>query len=79
MFACKMYNPDLSEAERQSRVNDVLTNLGLESCRDTKVRQFGPSALKSNVTREGHFLLFLHFPKAGAYYRLRCGESIVVL
>lgn len=36
-FACKMYMPSLSRAEGDQRVDEVLTNLGLESCQHTKV------------------------------------------
>lgn len=37
MYARKVYNPDLSETERESRVDEVVESLGLESCQDTKV------------------------------------------
>lgn len=37
MFACKMYNSNLSQAERDDRVDEVLKSLGLESCQHTKV------------------------------------------
>lgn len=50
MFACKMYNPDLSQGDRECRVNEVLANLGLESCRDTKVRQLAYFEPRKNAT-----------------------------
>lgn len=37
MFACKMYDPSLSQEERDGRVDEVLRGLGLESCQHTKV------------------------------------------
>ncbi|CAN0166070.1 unnamed protein product, partial [Ectocarpus sp. 8 AP-2014] len=37
MFACKMYMPNMSRAECDHRVDEVLTSLGLESCQHTKV------------------------------------------
>ena len=40
MFACQMYGPTMSHAESESRVDEVIESLGLESCRDTKVRNY---------------------------------------
>ncbi|CAM9549652.1 unnamed protein product [Pylaiella littoralis] len=37
MFACKMYGPDMSRAQCEQRVAEVVASLGLESCQDTKV------------------------------------------
>lgn len=37
MLACKMYGASLPEADQNSRVDGVLSSLGLESCQDTKV------------------------------------------
>ena len=37
-FTCKMYEPSLSKEECDKRVGEVLANLGLEGCKDTKVK-----------------------------------------
>eukprot|EP00752_Nemacystus_decipiens_P009950 g8873.t1 len=37
MFACKMYNPSMSHADSNKRVDTVLASLGLEGCQHTKV------------------------------------------
>eukprot|EP00903_Cladosiphon_okamuranus_P021625 g19883.t2 len=37
MFACKMYNPEMSHSDCNQRVDTVLASLGLEGCQHTKV------------------------------------------
>lgn len=37
LFACKMYGPDMSQTQCEQRVDEVVVNLGLEDCQDTKV------------------------------------------
>ncbi len=38
MFACRMYMPSLSRTDCEHRVDEVLSNLGLQSCQHTKAR-----------------------------------------
>ncbi|CAN0324910.1 unnamed protein product [Scytosiphon promiscuus] len=41
MFACKTYGPSIPHAKCESRVDEVIASLGLESCQHTKVRNKG--------------------------------------
>ena len=38
MFACKTYGPCMPHAKCESRVDEVISSLGLDSCQHTKVR-----------------------------------------
>ncbi|CAN0151348.1 unnamed protein product, partial [Pylaiella littoralis] len=74
LFACKMYGPDMSQTQCEQRVDEVVANLCLQSCQDTKVGSIflkGLSGWQKRCTSIGVELvvlpkiLFLDEPTSG--------------